>query len=376
MISDLETPAVLVDRERLLVNLEAAREIAVRHEVALRPHVKTHKCPEIAQLQLAHGAVGLTASKVDEALTFFESGARSITVAYPLIDERKAHRLFAAGAAANIEFRAVVDHSLGVELLARTARERGVAVNVFIDVDVGLRRCGLREDDPRLPVLAHAICDSSHLKFAGLFSHAGHAYAAKNADEICVIAAEECAILNRVRERLEGGGIEVKEVSVGSTPTVLASRSFDGITEIRPGNYVFLDRTALRLGLVPLTRVALLVLTTVVSANQDYFIIDAGSKVLSSDAGAHGTGGAVGFGCAFPIDDFANADTTTPLEIVRLSEEHGFVRRAGMDLPVGTKLRVVPNHACPVANLARELVVISADEEVARWPVAARGLTR
>jgi D-serine deaminase-like pyridoxal phosphate-dependent protein len=242
---------------------------------------------------------------------------------------------------------------------------------VFVKVDVGLHRCGLMETDPRLVRLAEDICAAPTLRFDGLFSHAGHAYGAANAGEVRAIAAEEANILNRVRHRLECAGITVPEVSVGATPTTLVSESYDGITEIRPGNYVFMDRTPVRLGLVGLDRVALFVAATVVSANDRFFIIDAGSKVLSSDLGAHGTGGA-GYGIAFALEEEAGVGEA--MEVVKLSEEHGFVRRGDAELALGSKVRVIPNHACPVVNLTDELVVV--EDEIHRWPVAVRGCVR
>ena len=373
-IGQTETPAVLVDRERLLRNIEWAQQLVARHGLVLRPHVKTHKCVEIAQLQLAHGAVGVTASKVDEALVFIEANVPSITVAYPLVETRKLERLLRAAARRGTDVRVVVDSALGVELLRETAGRCGGAAGVFVEIDVGLHRCGLRENDPQLLPLVRSIFDRRGLRFAGLLSHAGHAYGASNAEEVAQIAAAECAIMQRVRLRIEQAGIDVPEVSVGSTPTVLASESYEGITEIRPGNYVFMDRTPVRLGLVGLERIALTVLATVVSRNESYLIIDAGSKVLSSDRGAHGTDAVAGCGLAFPIgpeDDLADG-----LNVVKLSEEHGFVEHGGHDLRIGTKLRLVPNHACPVVNLADELVIVSGDREVARWRVAARGKVR
>ena len=373
-LSQIETPAVIVDRERLLRNLDAVQELAKRRGLRLRPHVKTHKCLEIAQLQLGRGAVGLTASKVDEALVFIDAGIPSITVAYPIVDERKLRRLFAAAKERGTDLRVVVDSRLGVELLSRVARACAFSVGVFIEIDVGLHRCGLSENDPELIGLAQLIRSLAGLRFVGLLSHAGQSYGATGAAEVAAIATEECEILQRVRSNLESAGIAVEEVSVGSTPTVLASETYRGITEIRPGNYAFMDRTPVRLGLASIDQVALTVLTTVVSRNDSFFITDAGSKVLTSDLGAHGTAGAGGYGLAFPLVD-AEADSS-PLQVVKLSEEHGFIDRRGMNIAVGTKLRIVPNHACPVVNLADELVVVSGGGETARWRVAARGKVR
>ena len=370
-LSGIETPAVVVDRERLERNIDWAQALANRHRVALRPHVKTHKCLEIARLQLARGAVGLTASKVDEALVFIEAGVPSVTVAYPLVDERKLWRLLTAAKRCGTDLRVVVDSRVGAELLGWLAAELQTDVAAFVEIDVGLHRCGLTENDPELPGLVQRICAFERVRFAGLLSHAGHSYAAATASEVCEIAATECQILERVRGRLEDARIEVPEVSVGSTPTVLASESYGGITEIRPGNYVFMDRTPVRLGLASLDEVALTVLATVVSRTAESLIIDAGSKVLSSDLGAHGTGGAGGYGLAFPLGD--SFESGSGLTIARLSEEHGFVAHGGREIAIGAKLRIVPNHACPVANLADELVIASGDNEVARWQVAARG---
>jgi D-serine deaminase-like pyridoxal phosphate-dependent protein len=333
--------------------------------VRLRPHVKTHKCLEIAQLQLAAGAAGVTASKVDEALVFIADGVRSVTVAYPVVDGRKLRRLLQAVQEHGTELRVVVDSSVGVEALAVAAGEVGVEVGTFLEIDVGLRRCGVRENAAELIPLVRKVFEAAALRFCGLLSHAGNAYAAADAEEVRRIAAGECAILQRVRGQLESIGIAVPEVSVGSTPTVLASESYDGITEIRPGNYVFLDRTPVRLGLATMEQVALTVVATVVSRNEEFLIIDAGSKVLSSDLGAHGTAGAGGHGLAYIGKEV--------LPVVRLSEEHGFVARGEAEVAIGRRVRIVPNHSCPVVNLAEELVVVSGEQVVERWQLAARG---
>lgn len=372
MLAALETPVVLVEHSRLMENIRWARELSRQHGVALRPHVKTHKCLEIARLQMEEGAVGITASKTDEALAFITAGVPSVTVAYPIVDQAKAARLLGAAREHGTDLRVVVDGEEGLACLSRAAARTDMPIGVYIEVDVGLRRCGLKEEDPRLMQLAERVRASSSVRLHGLLSHAGHAYGARDAEEVRAIAAEECAILGRVRRRLERAGIPVPEVSVGSTPTVLASESYEGITEIRPGNYVFMDRTPVRLGLVGVERVALTVLATVVSANEGFFIIDAGSKVLSSDLGAHGTGGGTGFGLAFAAERPLGSGAV--LEIEKLSEEHGFVKRGGADLAVGSRLRVIPNHACPVVNLADELVVVNG--EITRWPVMARGRVR
>jgi D-serine deaminase-like pyridoxal phosphate-dependent protein len=366
-IQDLETPRLLIDNAALLQNIREAQQTANRYGVALRPHVKTHKCLEIARLQIDEGAAGVTASKVGEALVFIENGFGSVTVAYPLISDVKLDRLLKSASDFRTDLRLIVDSLEGVAAVAAAARRNAIAVSVFLKVDVGLHRCGVREDDPRIVDLVRRI-KSEGIAFAGLLSHAGHIYRATNREEASAVARGELAILGRVKKKLEDEGIEVAEVSVGSTPGLLSSDSYDGITENRPGNYVFLDLNIVRMNLVSPRRVALSVLTTIVSLNRDFYIVDAGSKVLTSDVGAHGQSGVSGYGIAFPLEGYPESDG---MIIERLSEEHGFVKRSS-NLRLGSKLRIIPNHACPVANLGSHFVVLEDERAIEEWPVAAR----
>ena len=256
-------------------------------------------------------------------------------------------------------------------LIAQVAKRHGKQIGVFLKIDVGLRRCGIVEDDPLILKLATAIQEESILNFLGLLSHAGHAYGAENRDHVWKIAKNEHQILSRVRQKLEAVQIEVKEISVGSTPTILASDTYATITEIRPGNYVFMDRTPLRLGLIQPQEIALSILATVVSVNPECFIIDAGSKVLSSDQGAHGIAGMEGYGLVYPLDCFE--DFGHEMIISKLSEEHGFVARRNFDLPIGSVVRIKPNHSCSVANLANFYVVSNGDKIIDKWKIDARG---
>ncbi len=373
-LEDIETPCVVVDYERLLANIRLVRDKADEHRLKLCPHVKTHKCIEIARLQMDAGAYGLTASKTDEALVFMAAGAPLITCAYPIVSAAKLDRLFAGAGEYGPELRLIADSAIGVEVLAKAAARHEITPEVFLKIDVGLHRCGVRENDPALVRLAWRIFEAPELEFAGILSHAGHAYGAVDSEAVREIANEECAIMNRVRETLEKNSINVPEVSVGATPTVLAANDFDGITEIRPGNYVFMDLAALRLGLIERHQAALSVLSSVVSVNPEYFIIDAGSKTLSSDVGAHGAGRGRGYGLAFALQEYA--EQGEGMVVARLSEEHGFLERAGHSLVVGDRLRIIPNHACAVVNLTDSLTVLRQDEPPLIWPVTARGRVR
>ena len=371
---DVETPHILLDYERLQANIRLIQNIADARGVNLRPHIKTHKCLEIAQRQINAGAVGITASKVDEALVFIEYGVRSVTVAYPLVVASKLDRLIAAAHAHNADLRLIVDSPAGVNAIACAAEKHQKQIDVFLKIDVGLHRCGLTEGDRHMVGLVQSIVQAADLNFVGLLSHAGHTYGAEDMGAARNIAQEECETMMRVRAKLEGAGIDVAEVSVGSTPGTLASDSYDGITEIRPGNYVFMDRMPLRLKLIEPNQIALSVLATVVSQNADYFIIDAGSKTLSSDQGAHGMAGMEGFGLAYPADQFEDKDYE--MIVAKLSEEHGFVTRKGLDLEIGAQLRIVPNHACVVANLLDTYAVLKDGHITEQWDIAARGCVR
>lgn len=365
----LDTPRPVVFGERLAANIRRMAGKAERLGVALRPHAKTHKCARIAEMQTAAGAVGLTVAKPGEALAFMGAGIHSLTVAYPLIDPRRMAHLLAEARRVGGEIRLMADSEAGVAAIARAARESGVAVSVYIKIDVGLRRCGLQPDDPRLPGLARMIADSRDIGLAGILSHAGHAYGAGDFKGVKRVAAEELLLMARAKARIEDQGIAVPSVSVGSTPTVLAAENMHGVTEIRPGNYVFYDLTQQRLGVCAVTDLALFVMADVVSVNADYAIVNAGSKSLSSDAGAHGTGG-TGFGLAFPVDGGG------AFPVLKLSEEHGFLDRAGRTVNVGQRVFIAPNHACAVANLFDALTVADAAGSVSEWRVTARGRVR
>ena len=369
----IETPAVVIQRATLDDNLRRMQTLARTHGLRLRPHIKTHKSLAIARLQMAAGACGITAAKVDEALPFIREGIPSVTLAQPQMIASKLDRLMAASQAYGCDLRLIVDSRPGLALLAGRAVEQRFIPGVFIKIDVGLHRCGCRPDDPAILELAKTIQQHPRLQFVGLLSHAGHAYGAADRSAVAAIAEDERRIMLAVARRLEDAGVPVQEISVGATPTVLAATRFDGITEIRPGNYVFMDQTPLRLGLVTLEQVALTVMTTVISRNPDFLIVDAGSKTFSSDLGAHGSGRGTGFGIGWPRGCFGNDEKA--LTLVRLSEEHGFITRSNNDLDMGARVRFIPNHACPVANLARTLVVVEGDN-VYEWPVDARGRVR
>ena len=367
-LQGLETPAVVIEQSKLQANIDLGAEIASAGGVLIRPHVKTHKSISIARLQLAAGATGVTSAKSEEAEVFLRNGIQSLTLAHPLVDSVKIVRLIQVAAEQDADVRFIADSLVGIEVIGAAAADFGRVAPVFVKVDVGLGRCGVDPAGPQAEVLAKAIVRSENLQFCGLLSHAGHAYAATGPDGVHAIASRERETMKELADRLRSIGIEVPEISVGSTPTLLAHDGFEGLTEVQPGNYVFLDLTQVALGLTSLSQIALSVIATVVSCNSDYAIIDAGSKVLSSDRGPHGSDNLKGYGLAFPLDDSLEQGMT----VARLSEEHGFVYHKGHVLRIGSRLRIFPNHSCVVTNLAASLWIVDENGKLEEWPVDAR----
>ncbi|KAI9922616.1 hypothetical protein PsorP6_000669 [Peronosclerospora sorghi] len=392
-MSAIETPSVVLDEQRLVRNIEWMQSLATSHNVTLRPHVKTHKTREIAAMQLAAGACGLTVSKPSEALEFLRAGIRglkSVTLAYPVVQTDKIRQVLQVAQDMDVELLLTIDSVQGLEAAEKAATATGCVVKLLLHIDVGYHRVGIEHDEPLLFQLAQRMDKSERIEFCGLLSHAGQAYQCMSVAECAHVAEAERQVMVEIKHKLETSGIPVAMVSVGSTLTEPARRDFTGITELRPGNYVFLDRTPVRMGLFSMQQVALTVLVTVVSSNKYNFILDAGSKVLSMDlARSAGAFGSTGYGLAFYEKDFprvvqepmqhktrlADGHALLCFVVTRLSEEHGWVQQVdGIPSPaIGTRLVIVPNHSCVVANLTNAFYVQS--DTIKTWTLLSRGCT-
>ncbi len=372
-LKDLDTPQVLIEQPRLLANVDRLQSAAAARGLRLRPHAKTHKSPVIARWQLERGAVGVCCAKLGEAEVFAEAGVEDIRLPYPL-NPSKAPRLLALMDRARISF--IVDH-LGVargwsEVMQRAGR----SVDVLIKVDVGFHRCGI---DPALPGALEFVKEVSALpglRFRGLLSHAGHGYNSRSEQDVERVAREEAHTLRTLANAARGAGIEVAEVSVGATPTLRYSLAEDGLTELRPGNYVYYDRSQVGLGAAAITDCALTVLATVVSKPaDDRIILDSGSKTLTTDR-ARGWSDPEGFGAVFPQPDATDPDDTLVVE--RLSEEHAVVHAASGTTPLepGDRVRILPNHSCVVSNMVDAVQLVDGLTVLGPLPVAARGRIR
>lgn len=285
-IDELPTPALLLDLDILEANLSRMQNRAQQFQVALRPHIKTHKCIELARRQQALGAKGITVSTFYEAEQFAAAGFTDITWAFPL---PLVYTTRAVELANKITFRLVIDNFDSFNVLTKIAAHASRPVHVWLKVDCGYHRAGIDPASTLAEDISRALANSKALFFDGILTHAGHSYSAKSKEEIVRIAEQERSIVVDFAQWLRGNGITVPAISIGSTPTMTLTENLNGITEIRPGNYVFYDYTQVQLGVCSVSNCALTVLASIVSHQPGalHFITDAGSLALSKDPDRH-----------------------------------------------------------------------------------------
>ena len=359
--ASLMTPAFLVDRDVVARNCDRMRQKALDSGVAFRPHVKTHKVVEIGRMQHGGSNGPITVSTLEEARHFAAGGFRDITYAVP-IAPAKLER--AAAIAAGIDrLNLLIDSVEAFRAIEEFSTTSGVSFGVFLKVDCGYHRSGVDPSDPDSARLALAMASSEHMRFAGLLTHAGHSYAARDAAEVRMIAAEEASCLTRFRALLAGERAAEIVRSVGSTPTASIVERFSECDEVRPGNYVFFDAFQALLGSCAPEDVAVSVLTTVVGSypGRGALIIDAGALALSKDRGGEHLDPSCGYGVV--CDE---ALRPLPMRIEALSQEHGRIA-SSMTLPVGTRLRILPNHSCLTAAMFDRFHVLSGERLVDEW---------
>jgi D-serine deaminase-like pyridoxal phosphate-dependent protein len=356
-VVELDTPSLLVDLDRLESNIAHWAGVAQTSGVRLRPHFKTHKCIEIARMQQAAGAAGFTVAKVGEAEVMVGAGFTDIFVAYEVVGPSKLQRLITLARTARI--RVAVDSIAVATALSEAAVSGGITLDVLIEVETGLGRCGVLPGQPLLD-LAKQVEALPGLRVVGIFTYRGYR---PNPEEA---GLEEGTTMAREADYLRRAGIRVDEVSAGSTPTGRSVATVPGVTEIRPGTYVFYDATQVVWGIATLEQCALTALARVISRPaRDVAILDAGSKVLTTE-----------FLC---LDDkrksYGIVRGLPKSYIDRLWEEHSRVRLSeeGYNLKVGDLVEIIPAHACPTVNLATDLVCVRGGYVVDKWEIAARG---
>ena len=356
-ISELDTPAIVIDLDIMERNLRRMAEYTKQHGLRLRPHTKTHKIPALGARQLALGAVGLTVAKVSEAEVMIESGVSDLLIAYPVIGSAKMARVVEV--AKKVRLTISVDSLEAARWISDAAARAGVTIHLLAEMDMGLGRVGVKPGADAV-ALAGAISKLPGVDLEGLAFYPGHI---KNwaADGAAKMAAMSEAVSSTL-ELLKKAGLEARVVSGGSTPTEWHAHEVKGMNEVRPGTYIFNDRNTILCGACGVEDCAATILATVVSTSVDgQFIIDGGSKTFSSDKSAE-----PGHGIVMQARE-AN--------FARMNEEHGYVELADARsrFKVGDRVNVLPNHVCVAMNLHEQVYGVRGETVERMWPVAARG---
>ena len=356
---DVETPALLLYRDVMERNLEHMSDRAKKLGVGLRPHIKTHKCLELGRRQQAHGAKGITVSTLFEAQAFARDGFRDLTWAFPLDPTHipHVHRIAENG----ITLRVILDDLDTAKALA------GSGLHVWLKVDCGYHRAGVDPASRYALEVARELGAERGLIFDGILSHSGHAYRTRNREEAAQIAEQERQVMTWFGDLLRKDGLPVRGVSVGSTPAMAAVKSLTGVTEARPGNYIFYDRTMVLIGCCGPQDVAVSVLATVVSHQPGaaHFVVDAGALSLSKDVGPAHLGLETAFG---------EVKGHPELTVASVSQEHGLIRAAAPaaiegKFKVGQQVEIIPNHSCLTEAHFDEYVVIEGGRVMDRWHI-------
>jgi D-serine deaminase-like pyridoxal phosphate-dependent protein len=362
-VVDLDTPVLVIDLDRVECNIAEMAERSRAAGVRLRPHTKTHKMPEIARLQVDAGASGITCAKVGEAEVMVAAGFDDILIAYPVYGAQKLARLQA------LREKARILVSLDSTEVARGLGELGVAsgspIEVYVEVDTGHHRMGRAPGVPTLELVTQ-LAEIPGITLFGFLTHAGHAYGATSLAERDLVVDREITDLLTTQQLCAEAGVEIREISVGSTPSGRSEMSRHGVTEVRPGTYVFNDTSMINLGVATQETCAAHILATVVSRpSAERFVIDAGTKCFTSD----------GVGRPGWIQVVGRDDLTMEF----ITEEHGVGSidlSSGTKLSIGDKLELIPSHVCPVINLFDVAYAARDGEIVEELVVAGRGRVR
>ncbi len=365
---DLSTPSLILDVVRVRRNAERMGELAMRNGVRLRPHIKTHKCIEVAQIQTAGHYSAVTASTLAEIRAFSKHGFFDITYAVPIERGKFADaiEILQSGVKLNL----LTDDAGTSGLLDDAAGAAGVEFDVFVKIDCGTHRVGVEPHTADAVEIPRRLADARNLNFAGILTHAGHSYNVHSKEEMLEVARHERNSMVELATRLRGQGIEVPTVSIGSTPTMSCIDHLEGIDEIRPGNYIFFDAYQTTLGSCAFSDTALTVLTAVIHKDiaRRKLVVDAGAIALSKDRGPAGLDPACGYGHVLDIEG-----NEMGMRVTSLSQEHGEIEAGDSSifdsLKVGDRLRILANHSCLTAAQHSHYHVLENGEIVDKWEI-------
>lgn len=361
-LKNIDTPALIIDLEIVERNLFRVADFAKTHRINWRPHIKTHKIQELARLQLARGASGITVASLGEAEVMAAAGIQDIFMAYQIIGAKKMERLVAL-VKQPIRFASAIDSLVGASMLNQVMVQNNLVHDVLLEIDTGLGRCGLTDPSSAF-ALARAVQQMPGLRLQGVFTHEGQTYLPDDRQKIRAIAHQAARDLVALATFLRKSGVPCVTVSVGSTPAWNVTGTIAGITEMRPGTFIFNDRIQIKCGSATLADCAATILTTIISRPApDRAVIDAGSKSLSE---------------AKPnfLEGFGQVKNRPNLLVNWINEEHGIILGDVTDLKIGEQIQVIPNHICTAVNLHDWALTTSGNEIIGAWQIAARGKVR
>jgi D-serine deaminase-like pyridoxal phosphate-dependent protein len=368
-LSTLDTPAAVIDLRRMQHNIARMQDRMNALGVRFRPHVKTSKCTPVARAQLAAGAQGITVSTLKEAAQFHADGIDDILYAVGMAPGKLPQAL--ALRRRGCQLKIITDSAASAAAIVAFGRAEGEVFEVLIEIDTDGHRSGIKPDEPALLEVACTLHDGG-MRLGGVLTHAGSSYDLDTPEALTAMAEQERAGCVHAADRLRAAGLPCPVVSVGSTPTALSATQLDGVTEVRAGVYVFFDLVMHNIGVCAPQDIALSVLTTVIGhqADKGWAIVDAGWMAMSRDRGTQKQKHDFGYG---QVCD-ANGTLLEDYVLVGANQEHGILSRVGAPdadivarFPLGTRLRILPNHACATGAQFPEYHALADSGELATW---------
>ena len=369
-LNEVSTPAAVIDLLAVQRNIDRMQKKIDAFGIQFRPHVKTTKCVEVTKMQLQAGARGITVSTLKEAEQFFAAGINDSLYAVGMVPSKlaQAYALIDKGC----DLTLLTDSVECAQAISKFGQSKGVTFNVLIEIDTDGHRSGVAPDAQLLLDVAQALHQPG-ATIAGVMTHAGSSYDLNTAEALIAMAEQERRLCVHAADRLRAAGYSCATVSVGSTPTALMARHLDGVTEVRAGVSVFFDLVMHNVGVCQLSEIALSVVTTVIGhqAEKGWAIVDAGWMAMSRDRGTQKQRHDFGYGQVCALDG-------QPLEGLVMhgaNQEHGIISNPDVPLkdivdrlPVGTQLRILPNHACATGAQFPEYQALDASGQINAWP--------
>ena len=368
--SKLDTPAALIDQNRMQANIERMQSRMNALGVRFRPHVKTSKCLPVVETQLAAGAQGITVSTLKEAEQFFQAGIDDILYAVGIVPSKLEKVLALRQRGCHLKI--ITDNPVSANAISTFGKEHDTIFDVWIEVDCDGHRSGIAPDDKTSLLEVAKILTDGGMHLDGVITHAGSSYDLDTPEALAALAEQERAGCIMATELIRAAGFDCPGISIGSTPTALSAQNLEGVTEVRAGVYVFFDLVMHNVGVCRMDDIALTVLTTVIGHQPEkgWAITDAGWMAMSRDRGTQKQKHDYGFGQVCNVDGVVLADYV----MSGANQEHGIISRVGnidhdiaTRFPVGTQLRILPNHACATGAQFPEYHALSQKGEITTW---------